>query len=59
MPAETLRWTEKIDLYDAIAVSGYLIDPSSLTDEQIAIADFDNNGNTDLYDAIAIAKTFM
>ena len=49
----------KIDLYDAIAVSGYLIDPSSLTDEQIAIADFDNNGNTDLYDAIAIAKTFM
>lgn len=49
----------KVDLYDAIAIAGYLLNPSSLTDEQIAIADFNNNGNTDIYDAIAIAKTLM
>lgn len=49
----------KVDLYDAIAIAGYMINPSSLTDEQISIADFNNNGITDLYDAIAIAKTLM
>lgn len=49
----------KVDLYDAIAIAGYLLNPSFLTDEQIAIADFNNNGNTDIYDAIAIAKTLI
>ena len=48
-----------INLYDAIDICKYIMGMRTLTAEEEAMADFDENGVVDLYDAIGIAKKLL
>ena len=49
----------KIDLYDAIEISKYIMGLRTLTHTQEIIADYNYDGSVNLYDAIAISKHIM
>lgn len=49
----------KVNLYDAIEISRYMMKAVELTDEQLAAGDITGDGIVNLYDAIEIAKSLM
>ncbi len=49
----------KVNLYDAIEISKYLMKMVDLTDEQLAAGDITGDGKVNIYDAIEIAKSLM
>ncbi len=49
----------KVNLYDAIEISKYMMKAVELTDEQLEVGDITQDGVVNLYDAIEIAKLLM
>lgn len=49
----------KVNLYDAIEITKYMMGMVDFTNEQIAIGDMTGDGVCDLYDAIEVARTLM
>ncbi len=49
----------KVNLYDAIAISKYMMKDLELDDEQLEIGDLNGDGKVNLYDAIEVAKIMM
>ncbi len=54
--AGDLSGNKKLDLYDAIEISKYVMGSRTLNTAEKIIADYDENGKVDIYDVIAIAK---
>lgn len=49
----------KLDLYDAIEISKYIMGMRTMTSAEQSTADYNSDGAVNLYDAIAIAKYIM
>lgn len=58
-PYGDVNFDSVINIYDAIAVSRYLMNPDTLNETELYAADFNRDGQKDLYDVIDIAKTLM
>lgn len=58
-PYGDVNFDSVINIYDAIAVSRYLMSPDTLNETELYAADFNRDGQKDLYDVIDIAKTLM
>lgn len=58
-PYGDVNFDSAIDIYDAIAIARYLMNPNSLNETELYAADFNRDGQKDLYDVIDIAKTLM
>ena len=50
---------DKIDLYDAIEISKYIMGSSDLDEDTVLLADVNRDGKTDIYDVIEIAKMMI
>lgn len=50
---------DTVDLYDAIEVAKSIMGMRVLTDEEIAVADFNRDGTVNLYDVVEIARYIM
>lgn len=49
----------KVNLYDAIEISKYMMKMVELTDEQLEAGDITGDGIVNLYDAVEVAKSLM
>ncbi|HAS92164.1 MAG TPA: hypothetical protein DCS12_08030 [Clostridiales bacterium] len=49
----------RYDLYDCITIAEYVMNPELFDEDEMLLYDYNNNGITNIYDAIAIAYTFM
>lgn len=58
-PYGDVNFDSVVDLYDAISISRYIMNPDSLNEIELYSADFNRDGKKDLYDVIDIAKTLM
>lgn len=58
-PYGDVNFDSAIDIYDAIAIARYLMNPYSLNETELYAADFNRDGQNNLYDVIDIAKTIM
>lgn len=58
-PVGDTNYSDSVDLYDVVNISKHILGMEDLDEMQQILADYDNNGKVDLYDAIAIAKTLI
>lgn len=58
-PYGDVNFDSVVDIYDAIGVSRYLLNPDSLNETELYAADFNRDGKNNIYDAIDIAKTLL
>lgn len=58
-PYGDVNFDSAIDIYDAISIARYLMNPHSLNETELYAADFNRDGKKNLYDAIDIARTLL